>query len=331
MAHAVPLVEEYRGKLLDLIHYGYVCVVDENGKVIYHAGDPDAVVFYRSASKPIQALPVISRRLDEKYGLTEEESTIFSASHQGDTFHVEALESIFKKAGFTEDMLVMKPTVPQVKHDPDITPRKFYHNCSGKHSGALLLQRALGGEVRDYWKEDSPAQKEIKRVVALVSEFPEDRIQTALDGCGVPVFAMEMKNIATAFKNLALPDRIPDPDLADAAKRYIPRMHKYPHMIRGNNMLCTMINMDDAIVAKGGANGTYGIGLKKLGMGISIKMQDGVETMWPLVIAHVLRTLGHDNEATFEMLEKLCPRVLVNDNGTPCGERRPAFELTATR
>ena len=90
-----PLVNEYRGDILDLVHMGYICIVDENSRVIWHAGDPDETVFYRSASKPIQALPVIARGLDKKFGLTEEESTIFAGSHAGEAFHIAALESIF--------------------------------------------------------------------------------------------------------------------------------------------------------------------------------------------------------------------------------------------
>ena len=102
MFTAVPLVQETRGGLLDLTHFGHIAVVDEHSRLVYSAGDPSAVVFYRSASKPIQALPVFARRLDEKYGVTPEESVIFAASHAGEPFHVAALESIFKKAGFMD-------------------------------------------------------------------------------------------------------------------------------------------------------------------------------------------------------------------------------------
>ena len=65
MSDTVRLTEEFRGGLLDLTHYGYISIVDEKGKVIYSAGDPEAMVFYRSASKPVQALPVIAHHLDE--------------------------------------------------------------------------------------------------------------------------------------------------------------------------------------------------------------------------------------------------------------------------
>ena len=70
---APVLAEEYRGEILDLVHHGYICVVDKDNRVVASVGDPEQVVFYRSASKPIQALPVIARGLDREYGLTEEE------------------------------------------------------------------------------------------------------------------------------------------------------------------------------------------------------------------------------------------------------------------
>ena len=66
--------EDAKKELLDLIHYGYVCIVDEDSNVIFEAGDSEDFVFYRSASKPIQSLPVFKYGLDEIYGLTEKES-----------------------------------------------------------------------------------------------------------------------------------------------------------------------------------------------------------------------------------------------------------------
>lgn len=325
MASYQPLVVEYRGELIDLTHNGYAVIVDENSNVVFSVGDPEEMVFYRSASKPIQALPVIAHNLDQKYGLTDEESVIFAGSHMAEPRHVEVLESIHKKAGLSESCLVMKPAVPQAKHDPDIRPRKIYHNCSGKHTGAMLLQRELGGDVRDYWKGDSPAQNEIRKTVALLSEFPLEKVVDGIDGCGVPVFAVGMKNIAIAFKNLACPDRIGDPALAAAARRFVPRIHRYPLMMRGTGMLCSRFNEDPQIVAKGGANAVYGFALKDKRLGFALKLADGVETVWPMVIARLLREVGHENPETYGMLSELCPDVIVNDNETPCGRRVLVF------
>ncbi len=329
------LTEEYRGSLLDLVHEGYICVVDENGKVIRHAGDPNAMVYYRSASKPLQALPVIAMGLDEKYGLTDEETVIFSGSHLGEPFHVEAITSIAAKAGLDLDDLVMNPTVPgstsanEERIRKGLPKAKIYHNCSGKHTGAMLIQKELDPEhIRDYWRPDSAAQKEILRAISVLSEFPSQQIDIGIDGCGVPVFAVPMKNIAVAFKNIACIDTIQDASLRAAAQRYIPRIHHYPLMMRGTDFLCSMINYDPNIVAKGGANGVYGIGLKKERIGISFKLKDGTEAVWPIIIKEIFRQIGYYNEDTFAMLDRLNSGTILNDNGTPVGTSKAVFTLT---
>lgn len=328
------LTEEYRGDLLDLIHEGYICVVDETGRVLKHAGNPDAMVYYRSASKPLQALPVIAMGLDEKYSLTDEETVIFSGSHLGEPFHVDAITSIARKAGLDLDQLIMKPTVPgsttanEERIRKGLPPAKIYHNCSGKHTGAMLLQKELDpAHVGDYWQVDSCAQREILRCVAALSEFPADKTMIGIDGCGVPVFAVPMKHIAIAFKNLACIDTIEDAGLRDAARRYVPRIHQYPLMMRGTGFLCSLINYDPNLVAKGGANGVYGIGLKKERLGIAFKLKDGTEGVWPLIVKEIFRQIGYYNEQTFQMLDSLNSGVIHNDNGTPVGRCQPVFTL----
>jgi len=326
-----PLVYEYRGKLLDLIYNGYLSIVDENSRVIYSVGDPNAVVFYRSSSKPIQALSVIKYGLDKKYGLTDEETVIFAGSHTGEPFHVAALESIIKKAGLTEDLLIMKPTSPsyiesnEMRICQGLPPRKFYHNCSGKHIALMLVQRELGGDVRDYWKPESSVQHEVISTIKTISEV--DSVEVGIDGCGVPVFATGIKNIAAAFKNLACIDTIKDDSLRNAAASFIPRIHQYPHMMRGTGYLCSLLNNDPNIIAKGGANGIYGFGLKKERLGVSFKLVDGTEHTWPLIVLTILRELGCLSNETAERLETLHPQIIYNDNDLDVGRRIPAFEL----
>lgn len=331
MRTSTELAYEYRGDTLDLTRYGYLVIADENSNVIYSAGSPDAFVFYRSSSKPIQALPVIARGLDREYGLTDEESTIFAASHMGEPFHVAALESIIGKAGFTENMLVMKPTVPTNKESNEerikagLPRRKFYHNCSGKHLALMLTQRALGGAAEDYWKPGAPVQREVERTIKAISET--DTVKIGVDGCGVPVFAVGIKHIAIAFKNLACIDRIKDDALQKAAASFVPRMHSYPHMISGTGKICTILNQDENIVAKGGANGVYGFALKKQRLGVAFKLTDGTENAWPLIVRETLRALGALSPQTGERLEALNPDIILNDNDTEVGCKKLAFKI----
>ena len=330
MSAAVPLVYEYRGDTLDLIHYGHIAIVDEKSRVIYSTGDHETIVFYRSASKPIQALPAMRHGLNREYGLTDEETVIFAGSHAGEPFHIAALESIFSKSGLSEDMLVMKPTGPlNVKANEEriakgIPKRKLYHNCSGKHAALMLLQRKLGGKTEDYWKPDSPAQDEVAQTVKTLGET--DNVKTGVDGCGVPVFAIGLKNIAVSFKNLVRPNAIRDESLARVVESYIPLIHKYPFMMAGTGRICTLLNQDPNIVAKGGANGVYGFALKKEGVGIAFKILDGTEQTWPLMVLSILNALGCLNPETSQRLQELNPSVIINDNEIPVGQREIVFK-----
>lgn len=327
----VPLVQEYRGDLCDLTHFGYICVVDENSNVLFQAGDPEAAVFYRSSSKPVQALPVIQAGVVRKYGLTPEESVIFSGSHAGESFHIAALESIMEKTGLSEDLFCIRPTTPaspaanEERVRQGLPPRPLYHCCSGKHLGLMLLQRELGEDCRDYWREESAAEKRVMEVVRILSETKD--IRAGVDGCGVPVFACSMRNFAAAYKNLVCPDRISDPALARTAAEYIPLIHEYPLMMRGTNYLCSLVNFDPNLLGKGGANGSYGFALKKERVGVSIKMVDGTEQCWPLLILEILRLLKCLSPETERRLLSLEPYTIYNDNGRVVGRREPVFRF----
>jgi L-asparaginase II len=48
----VPLVETTRGSIVESIHYGAIAVSDARGNLIASVGDPEALVFLRSSSKP---------------------------------------------------------------------------------------------------------------------------------------------------------------------------------------------------------------------------------------------------------------------------------------
>ena len=53
----MPVIELLRGGTLESVHFGAVAVVDAQGKVLAHAGDPNRVSFTRSTLKALQALP----------------------------------------------------------------------------------------------------------------------------------------------------------------------------------------------------------------------------------------------------------------------------------
>ncbi len=333
MYNYAALLEEYRGDLLENVHFGHIAIVDKDSKLIYSAGDPGDMVFYRSASKPVQALPTIAMGLDRKYGLTGRESAIFSGSHTGQDVHMEALDGIMTKTGIKEEDMIMLPSYPQDRQseleriESGLPLRKAYHNCSGKHLSLMLLQRELTGSTADYWRIESAAQQSVLRSIACVSEVEPDSVGIGVDGCGVPVFALPLKNIAAAFKNLALPDRIGDDALAGAAERYIPEINRNPIMMRGRGLLCGCINEDQNMIAKGGAMGVYGIGLKKEGIGISLKIADGTDYLWPFLVAAILEKIGYSDKESIGRILAVNSGRIRNDNGVYVGHCKAVFEL----
>ncbi|GAA3403624.1 asparaginase [Paenibacillus hodogayensis] len=331
----VPLVEEYRGGVLENVHYGAVSIVDEKGRVLYASGDPQHLTFLRSAAKPFQAIPAMKRRIDEIYGLDGHEAALFAASHRGEAFHIEALESMLRKTGIAEESLHCCATYPlnedakAERHRAHEAKRKIFHNCSGKHIGLIALSKHMGWDERTYYSPDHPVQREIVQTLASIAEVPEASIPQGVDGCGLPIFALPLHSIAYSFLKLACPDLIGDADTREAAARMARLMNENPDMIADTRFVCSALLKDSNLSAKGGAKGVYGIGLRKERIGISLKVSDGAEHVWPCIIASILERIEYGNRETIERLYALVPNVIANDGGTEVGERRAVFELKA--
>ena len=333
------LTVESRGELVENRHCGCIAVVGEDG-LVAHTGEYSDFYFFRSSSKPIQALPVLLMGLDKKYGLTGEECAIMAGSNAGEAYCTDVVQSLMEKAEVTEDDLVMNPRWPS--HEPTKfaaiargeQPKKIWHGCTPKHIGAILVQRELTGSGKGYHLPDSAAQRLVRYAVSLFTDTPYEQIRLGTDGCGVPVFGVPGDAMAKSFLRLAVPELIPDPYFADAAHRLTDLMHRYPHLIRGRNYLCTELNSAEGVVAKGGASGVYTFGLKKERLGVMLKLYDGTETSWQVIVAGILRQIAPDSQA--ELIDRLEQAELIGTvrreircmTGETVGEMTAAFELT---
>ena len=76
---------------------------------------------------------------------------------------------------------------------------KLGHNCSGKHAGMLAACRAHGWPLHPYRDRAHPLQQ---RIAELLGDA-----DVAVDGCGVPTFAMTLAGAAVL---LTTPPRIRD-------------------------------------------------------------------------------------------------------------------------
>ncbi|MFC5467391.1 asparaginase [Cohnella suwonensis] len=330
---AATLVREFRGGIEECVHSGHICGVNDRGEIRYGAGDPEAVTFLRSAGKPFQAIPVIRHGADARFGLTDAEGAILVGSHRAEPFHVIALESIADKIGVSEDLLLCHPTYPlsayatESLHREHKPKRSIYHNCSGKHLGILALCKTLGYPVDGYGNPDHPAQEEILETLSYLAHYPKEKIGMGTDGCGFPVFALPLRALATAYLKLACPDLIANPDIRIAVQTIVRRMNEHPEMVAGTDRICSHLLMDSNIVAKGGAKGVYGFGLKKERLAFALKVLDGSEDEWPLIVASILEQIGYDNRETIDRMYGLAPVSIRNDNNRVVGRNQTAFTL----
>jgi L-asparaginase II len=170
-----------RGNVVEAVHRVHVRAGDGTA-----AGD-DVHCFLRSSLKPIQAIPLVDAYDD----VTDAEIAIASASHQAEPAQLAAVRTLLARAEATEDDLECG--------EQDGRPHgRLGHNCSGKHAGMLAACRANGWPAHPYRELGHPLQQRIGELVA-----PSE---TAVDGCGVPTFAMPLSRMVKLFGDI--PPRI---------------------------------------------------------------------------------------------------------------------------
>lgn len=331
------LIEERRAGLVENIHEGIICGVNHQLETVYTVGNVEQYVYYRSAAKPIQAIPAFMIDIKEKYQLTDEEATLFTASQRGETYHINALESLLKKLKVQEKNLYCAPSLAlnseprneMIRNRQE--KRKLYHNCAGKHLGFLAVCRELDYPIEGYWKIDHPLQQKIVSILADLAEISTDKIKVGVDGCGVPVFALPLKNMAITYLKLACPDLIEDMGIRKAVIKMTKLMNENPNIVASARFVCSVLLRDSNIVAKGGAQGVYCFGLKKERMAFALKVLSGSEDVWPNILASILEQIAYENKATIAALKELRTSAIKNDAGTKVGEIKTVFSLSNVR
>lgn len=324
----------YRGDLVDLTHIGHVAVVDYTGKILYYYGNPHRVTFARSSAKPIQAIPVFESGAVDAYGITDKELALLCASHSGESFHVDAVRNILKKAGLTDQYLqcgVHYPLASYVEEklkSKGLEPETVHCNCSGKHSGMLITAKYLNEDMDTYYKAEHPVQQRILKTIAEVCEYDEEKIITAVDGCGVPVHAMPLYKFAQGFAKLSKPEVL-GKEREQFVRRLTEAMTAYPEMVAGTGRFCTdlMKVCGDRLFAKSGAGAYYAVGLKDQGIGITFKVEDAKKGIVYAMVLEVLKQLNVITEANLKALEEYYILREKNHKGEIVGYTKTQFEL----
>ncbi len=240
-----------RGGLVESRHRAHAVVV-RGGEIVESWGDPELVAFVRSAAKPLQALPLVP------YDLPQEELAIACASHEARPDQLVAVRALLERAGVSTDDLECG-----AEHGS-----RLRHNCSGKHAGFLFLAGRRGWDTQGYRLPEHPLQQEIKGLVAEAVGRPPGELATAVDGCGVPTFALSLAEMARLFAGLVQGE-------PPGAETVVAAMTEHPELVGGPQAVDTLVMRAlPGAVAKRGAEGVLCAGLPD-GTGVALKVEDG--------------------------------------------------------
>ncbi|WP_096438722.1 asparaginase [Alteribacter populi] len=319
-------IEEYRNGILENVHECLIYAVDGSRNTVMKRGEPSHPIFYRSAMKPIQAIPAFQSNVIEQYGLNSNEAALFMGSHRGEEYHQETLIRLLEKLNVKENDFVCGHAYPlneAAKHRfiaERKEKRKLFHNCSGKHLGLMAAARAYGYPIDGYEQLGHPIQQHILSILADLSEVAASDIASGKDGCGLPVHAVPLKNMALSYLKFVKPELISDTKTANAVSAVGQVMNKHPEMIAAHRFTCSTLLLDENIIAKGGAQGVYCFALKKERISFAIKVLSGSELVWSLLVAELLKKISYDNKGTIEALYELRPPIIYSDGNDVVGE-----------
>jgi L-asparaginase II len=291
-----PVATIWRGDLVESVHRGRYVLQGANSETLDSLGDPEACVYLRSSAKPFQALPLVFSGAADAFGITDEELAVACASHSAEPYHLAAVRSILRKAGLSESDLqngahppIYAPAAARLASGGE-KPRPIHGNCSGKHAGMLAVCVHADWELAGYRDAQSPLQKLVRRTVAKLCGLEPEAIRLADDGCGVPVFALPLENLALGFARLAAGGAQDFPeDLLEAMQRVRDAMRAHPYMVAGTGRFDTRLMQATDLVAKSGAEGVFTAGSPD-GWGLALKISDGAgRAVAPAVLAALSR------------------------------------------
>ncbi|SRR6266511_2852550 len=321
------LVEVERSGFVESRHVGAVVVADADGAVQAAVGEPSMPIYLRSCAKPMQALAVWSLGVDRELGLDAVALAGAAGSHAGEPEHIASVRKVLAAAGLQEHALRCPPARPlnaDARRAVD-GPAPIYHNCSAKHAYMLAGAVARGWDPERYTSREHPVQAMVSDTIADLAGVAIEHV--GVDGCGVPVHALSLRGLATAFARLGA--RATDGEEGPAA--LVAALRAHPVMIAGTGLLDTVLleATGGRVLSKVGAEGSAAAVNLATSQGLAVKVLDGAPRARGPALAAALRALGWLDERELEaVLTAVTSPVL--GGGEQVGVVRPAvLELPA--
>ncbi len=301
-------------------------------------GDSDASVFLRSTAKPFIAAAAIAAGAREEFGLSDREIAVMSASHTGEPFHIDAVRSVLAKIGMDESALQCGAYPPynvaaaQELERQGVAPGAIHNNCSGKHAGILALCRLVGADSATYLELGNAAEQRILHLCARLSGVEFSLLALGVDGCGIPVYAVGLRNAALSFARFATLEGVGDGD-AQALEIVRDAMLAYPEYVSGTGEFDAELMRAGRgdIACKSGAEGVHGTAAIASGVGLVVKVIDGSARARGPAVCAILGGTGILEEAQLRSLQAFERPGVYNRAGRLVGEIRPAFSIPVSQ
>lgn len=281
-----PLVDFRRMDVSENTIHGAIAWA--HGNEIIHSFGGNVLVYGRSMMKPL-IMKVFKDALAEE-GLSSEQLAISCSSHNGDTEHVAAAQSLLSESEW--GLMQCPLDVPLIQFGRQVRrPRRWFHTCSGEHAAMLKALRRMGINRAGYTLPSSPWFPMFLDVLRDMLGDPDWEPQrVAKDGCGLPTVSNTVDELAILFAGLA--GEKDDDWIWDS-------MNEHPDLIGGFNRLdSTCLKAGGGkLLAKEGADGLLGLSVIHpdwpKGLGIVIKIAHGWNSQATWYVARsVLGVLG---------------------------------------
>ena len=281
-----PLVDFRRMDVSENTIHGAIAWA--HGNEIIHSFGGNVLVYGRSMMKPL-IMKVFKDVLAEE-GLSSEQLAISCSSHNGDTEHVAAAQSLLSESEW--GLMQCPLDVPLIQFGRQVRrPRRWFHTCSGEHAAMLKALRRMGINRAGYTLPSSPWFPMFLDVLRDMLGDPDWEPQrVAKDGCGLPTVSNTVDELAILFAGLA--GEKDDDWIWDS-------MNEHPDLIGGFNRLdSTCLKAGEGkLLAKEGADGLLGLSVIHpdwpKGLGIVIKIAHGWNSQATWYVARsVLGVLG---------------------------------------
>ena len=331
------LVNRWRGGSVEGRHRGFVAVCNAAGEEILTIGDIDRIHFPRSAIKFIQAIPLVESGAIEHFGLDSRHIALACASHNGEYIHTNLVINWLESIKLEESDLecgAELPLYPEARFElvrSGKAPRRYHHNCSGKHTGILTTIKYLGEQTTDYRLFHHPSQQRWVSVLRELSATDISSLPYGYDGCAMPALAMPGRMLATVMARFGNPVGLTQ-QRKYAMQSILQAVTDEPYLVAGADRLCSALMSETGrpVLVKTGADGCYVAILTHQGYGISLKIDDGNKEAAEVLLGAVLKHLQAITNEQYDSLGDYFKPDITNSRGDVVGHFEIAGESGLT-